>query len=112
MEVKDRLNEILDYSKLSVLKFSKQCGLHQATLDKQLKGMRGVSVDTLIGIGNAFPEISMDWLLLGKGAMLRAKNTDDIDRLLSTIDTLNDALAAQGETIKMLKQRIKELETK
>lgn len=111
MTTDKRLREILDYSKLSTRALAIKCGLQQVTLDRQIKGMRSVSIETLIGIGNTFPEISMDWLVLGKGEMLRAENVLDT-KYLDTISTLNDALTAQGNTIKILKDRIKELESK
>ena len=114
MDLHDRLNEVVDYTNLSVLAFAKKCGVKQQTLFKHLKGLAEPNVATLIGIGNAFPEISMEWLVMGRGEMIKNEGREmvHVDKMLDTIAALNGALSAQGETIELLKNRIKELETK
>ena len=80
-----------------------------------VKGLRGISIETVVSILQAYPEISAEWLLRGNGEMLIRKedNSEDIARingLVDTITTLNDALKSKSETIAMLKERITQLE--
>jgi len=104
---------------MSVRKFAAECGLKQPTLDKHIRGTADPNVVTLIGIAKRFPELSLDWLLLGEGNMLKGKsgletledkNTERMNKLIDTITTLQDTINAKSETIAMLNERIKELE--
>lgn len=112
MDLLDRLKAVVSYSNLSDRAFALNCGLKQPTLDKQLKGLRSVSLETIIAVGQRFPEISTDWLLYGIGEMLRSesKETERINAMLDTITLLQDTIRTKDDTIKMLMKRIEELE--
>ena len=112
MNVVERLQEILKYSKLSVRALAIKCSLKQQTLDKHIKGISEPSANTLIGIAAAFPEISTDWLLLGAGTMLKGDNeAERINKLVDTITTLQDAINQKNDTIASLSERVKQLES-
>lgn len=112
MTIVERLQEILKYSNLSVRALAIKCSLKQQTLDKHIKGVSEPSANTLMGIASAFPEISTDWLLLGAGSMLKAdKEPERINSLLDTIATLQEAINAKSDTILVLNERIKQLES-
>lgn len=115
MNALQRLKEVLADSGLSVRGFAIRCGVSQPTLDKQLKGLRGISFDTMTSVLRAFPEISAEWLLRGSGDMYisdqpNAAELDRINKLVDTITTLQDAINAKNETIALLTERIKKLE--
>lgn len=112
MDLHDRLNAIVSYTKLSDRAFAIKCGLKQPTLDKQLKKLRSVSTDTIIAVSKTFPEISLEWLLWGEGEMFKSQSreTERINTLLDTITTLQEAINAKSETIAMLNDRIKQIE--
>lgn len=114
MDLLDRLKAVVSYSKMSDRAFALKCGLRQPTLDKQLKGLRSVSLETIIAVGQRFPEVSSDWLLYGDGEMLRneSKETERINAMLDTITLLQDTIRTKDDTIKMLMKRIEELENK
>ncbi|MDE6415595.1 MAG: XRE family transcriptional regulator [Duncaniella sp.] len=115
MELIQRLKKIIEYSGISVRAFGIKCGVSQATLDKQLKGLRGVSMDTILCTLNAYPEISAEWLLRDKGDMIISKSAEDdnerVFKLVDTITTLQETINAKTETIKTLNERIKQLES-
>ncbi len=116
MDALQRLKEVLAYSGLSVRAFAIKCGVSQPTLDKQLKGLRGISIETIMSVLYAFPDISAEWLMRGVGEMIISKrpNTAELDRinkLVNTIATLQDTIDAKSNTISNLKERIKQLET-
>ncbi len=121
LEVSNRIKTFVDYTKLSVRKFAAECGLKQPTLDKHIRGTADPNVVTLIGIAKRFPELSLDWLLLGDGNMLKGKsdletledkNTERMMKLIDTIASLQDTINAKNESIATLTERIKQLEAR
>lgn len=113
MNLPERLQQILTYSRLSVRGLAIKCRLKQQTLDKHIKGIAEPSANTLMGIATAFPEISTDWLLLGIGSMLRNDNKDieRMNKLVDTIATLQETINAKSDTISVLTERVKQLES-
>ena len=107
-----RIKDIIKLSGLSDRAFALKCGINQQTLFNQLKGIRAISLDTVISICKTFPEISRDWLLLGEGDMLKSQSREmeRINTLLDTITTLQEAINAKSETIALLNDRIKQIE--
>jgi transcriptional regulator with XRE-family HTH domain len=107
-----RIKDIIKLSGLSDRAFALKCGINQQTLFNQLKGIRAISLDTVISICKTFPEISRDWLLLGEGDMFKSQSreTERINTLLDTITTLQEAINAKSETIALLNDRIKQIE--
>ena len=107
-----RIKDIIKLSGLSDRAFALKCGINQQTLFNQLKGIRAISLDTVISICKTFPEISRDWLLLGEGDMFKSQSreTERINTLLDTITTLQEAINAKSEMIAILNERIHQLE--
>jgi len=65
--MKERILQFIEYKRLSKNKFYKETGLSNGILDKQ----GGISSDSLEKIYYIYPEINLDWLLTGKGEMLK-----------------------------------------
>lgn len=74
MSAKERFVYFLDYKGSNRNKFYQQSGMSMGTLDK--KG--GLSEDSLLKICNVYPELSLDWLLLGNGEMIRPEFTQNV----------------------------------
>lgn len=72
----DRLKTIGSYSKLSDHAFVLKSGLKNPIIDKQLKGLRSISIDTITAVCATFPEISKDWILVGEGGMLKSESKE------------------------------------
>lgn len=87
-----RLHKVVEYSDLSQNKFALKVGIDRGLVSKMLNGTK-FGIDKLMQIINSFPEISMEWLLRGKGEMI-----------LRPEDSLQ-----QSETIETYKQTINEL---
>ena len=107
-----RIKDVIKLSGLSDRAFALKCGINQQTLFNQLKGIRAISLDTVISICKTFPEISRDWLLLGEGDMFKSQSreTERINKLVDTIATLQESINAKSETIAILNDRIKQIE--
>lgn len=116
MNITQRLKDVIAFSGLSLRAFAIKCGISQPTLDKQVKGLRAVSLETISSILFAFPEISAEWFLRGEGEMCRSNNsdqgTDKVLKLVDTIATLQDTINAKADTVAALNERIKQLESK
>ena len=118
----ERIKEIIAYSGLSDRAFAIECGLAQNTLNRQLNGVRELSLATVNAILSTFEDISSEWLLRGKGTMLLSdveherniipdSNMERMNRLVDTIATLQGALNEKDKTIKLLEEKVKRLET-
>ena len=90
-------------------------GMYQQTISKQLKDNgSGVSLTTIVGILELFPDLSAEWLLRGEGEMEKGErkvtkeyvpvqDTELVDALRDHIATLkeaNAALKAENEQLK------------
>ena len=118
----ERIKEIIAYSGLSDRAIAIKCGLAQNTLNRQLNGVRELSLATVNAILSTFEDISSEWLLRGKGTMLLSdveherniipdSNMERMNRLVDTIATLQGALNEKDKTIKLLEEKVKRLET-
>jgi len=74
-----RIKVIIENKSLSESQFSKLISANQKTINQQLKGERGISIDTILSILSSFEHISSEWLLRGKGNMFKS-----IDKFIST----------------------------
>lgn len=115
MDILSRLQEIIRYTGLSVRAFSIKCAINQPTLDKQLKGLRKISIETIMGVLYSMPDISAEWLMRGNGQMLNNAESQNVElerisKLVDTITTLQEAINTKNETISALNERIKQLE--
>lgn len=64
--MKDRLIAILEEKKLSVSQFADAAGIQRATFHHIISGRNNPSLDILIKIHNAYPDIDLNWLLTGE----------------------------------------------
>lgn len=67
--MKDRLNAIIENKGLTATRFAALIDANPSAISHLLKGRNKPGYDLLVNIAKAFPDISMDWLLTGKGEM-------------------------------------------
>lgn len=72
-----RINQIISFLGLSQVRFAEQIGVSAGSLTHIAKGRNKPSLDIVTGILKTFPQISSDWLLFGKGEMLRPKDSTE-----------------------------------
>ena len=86
--------------------------VNQKTLNNHINGNVEVSVSTILLVLDAFPDLSADWLLRGKGDMhLLPGSLDDpqdqeIGRLESTVETLLNRIVGYKARINELEQMV------
>jgi len=77
--VTQRVREVLEYKNVTPNALANKLGIHQQTISKQLKEDGcGVSLTTIVGMLNLFPDISAEWLLRGAGRMTLANEGMDV----------------------------------
>ena len=120
-DINQRIKEVLQKNDLSVTAFSKEVGLPQATVNRQLNGDARVSVDTIKAFLHRFRDVSAEWLLRGVGDMCRGVPDEQLEREMAeetgrvqrigdnsnhnTQAMTNTALTKENE---LLKERIQE----
>lgn len=73
--MKDRLLQIMNKLGLSATKFADEIEVQRSGISHILSGRNQPSYDFLVKIMTRFPDINSEWLILGKGVMLRSDNT-------------------------------------
>ncbi len=81
----DRIKSIMVHYQLRAAQFSDAIGMQRSAVSHVLSGRNKPSLDFVLRIKNRFPEISLDWLTLGKGNMLESKASEGRD--LFTVGT-------------------------
>lgn len=67
----DRLKKVIDYYKITPTNFSQKIGVSEGTIRKLLTQNTALRSDTLEKISQNFTDIDIDWLITGRGGMLR-----------------------------------------
>lgn len=107
----ERLQEYLSYSKITAYAFEHSCGLSNGYLGKQLKGKGSVGSEILERIKAQYTDLSLVWLVTGKGQMLlpgpaargqsKQPDVEEEERVL---------YASKDEVIKLLTMQVARLE--
>lgn len=116
-----RINEFREYSGISKSTLAATIGVEQTTLNNQMLGKRSLSLDTIIALLSSFQELSSEWLLRDRGDMFLTKydgslesnalkQAERIEKLISTIETLQESIDLKNKTIAILSAKIKEIE--
>lgn len=120
-DINQRIRKVLKDKDLSVAAFSREAGIEQTTLNRQLNGGSKVSVGTIKAFLLKFKDISAEWLLRGVGdeccgipdEQLEREIAEETGRVQSIGDNSNhntqtmtdSALTKENE---LLKERIQE----
>lgn len=101
----DRIRQIIKYQGISERSFCKEVGFSNGFLGK----VNDIGSQKVRDIVVRYPHVSLEWLLLGEGSMLKSegKNADTACALCAekdrTIAALTDQIEAKDEIIRLLK---------
>lgn len=117
-DVKQRVREVIDANAESAYAFSKEIGVKQTTVSDYLNNGKTPSWAVIRGIVEGYSDISLEWLLRGKGSMyisdLPSTDHDDTDEVLdlkAEITRLRAELAElreENETLQADNRRLSE----
>lgn len=78
MSIVLRLKEYIDYKKINIATFEKSVGISNASFGKPAKTGGSIGTDKLEKILSVYTDISPEWLLTGKGAMLKREEIPSV----------------------------------
>ena len=70
----ERIKQLIDFKGISINKFSTKLGTSNSYWNKVIKDNTIVGVDKVENILRTFPDVNSEWLLTGKGEMLKSNN--------------------------------------
>lgn len=91
MDIVTRLKEFINYLSIPVTQFADNCSIPRPTLSQLLNGRNKKVSDELIGkIHDAYPNLSVLWLMFGEGDMLHNSNIE-ISRPKNDVESVNSS---------------------
>lgn len=114
--VTQRVIEVLESKNITPNALADKLGMYQQTISKQLReDGSGVSLTTVIGMLELFPDLSAEWLWLlrGEGEMKKGeewKVTEFIPVPNKEIDQLEDHIKTLKELNELLREKIRVME--
>ncbi len=101
-----RLAELIEHTKLTPTAFARSIKVSQPTIALILGGNRGgISVNLAEKITNRYNWVSTDWLLFGRGEMLRAP---DAEKKISPM-SVNETGEVYESRLDVLERRLEDL---
>jgi len=73
--IAQRIKQFINYKGFSILSFEKQIGAGNNSIGTSIKRNSNLTGDLLSKILKTFPEMNAEWLLVGKGTMLKETET-------------------------------------
>jgi hypothetical protein len=112
MRLIERLHEYLVFNGITPYAFENTCGLSNGYLGKQLKAKGAVGSDILERIKENYTDLSLVWLVTGKGHMLLSPPATRNERYSSELQEEQQLyFTSKDEVIKLLNKQIVKLET-
>lgn len=113
-EFASRLQEIIEYYDLTASSFADKIDVQRSSISHIISGRNKPSLDFIIKTIDAFPEVSLYWLLLNKGTfpssstkmdMLIEKNANPQD-LFSEINTVKNTSPVREDKEKTIPENL------
>ena len=101
-----RIKELIEFKKMNISSFEKKIGAGNNSIGTLINRNSNVSGQILSKILNTFEDVSSDWLLTGKGDMLRSSN-QNLQPVATNQD--NEDVVLLKQHIKLLNKQIEEL---
>jgi len=96
--INKRIQEIIHYSGESNNRFASRIGTSSAVISHIMSGRNKPNIDLIYKLARTFPNMNIEWLLLGKGAMLLDKEKE-LKEAPRVNEKPADTQEAQGEQI-------------
>ncbi len=111
MRLIERIQEYLTLYDISAYEFEHSCGLSNGYVGKQLKGKGSVGSDILEKIKRTYTELSLIWLVTGKGKMILSPPSTGVPNPVSELNEEQSIyFTSKDEVVKLLNKQIAKLE--
>lgn len=75
VNMKDRIVKIMERERMGQAQFANAIGIQRAAMSHIISGRNNPSLDVMLKILHRYPQLNPDWLLFGKGEMLRSTDS-------------------------------------
>ena len=75
VNMKDRIVKIMERERMGQAQFASAIGIQRAAMSHIISGRNNPSLDVMLKILHRYPQLNPDWLLFGKGEMLRSSES-------------------------------------
>jgi plasmid maintenance system antidote protein VapI len=93
--MKERLNKLMNHLGLNAAAFSSEIGVQRSSISHILSGRNQPGFDFMVKVVTKYPEINSEWLLTGKGDMLKQDKNNQGDavqqKLFTNVSGLKDS---------------------
>ena len=103
-QIKQNILQFIEYKGITRYKFYQLTGITRGVLDQN----NGMNEDNITRFLDSFPEINANWLLTGKGSMLREGEVRSAEE--ERMALLQEVIETQRKTIELLEDRVAALE--
>lgn len=110
MRLIDRIFEYLAHRRLTPYTFERECGIANGYLNKQKKGKGTIGSEILEKISTTYKDVSITWLITGKGKMLNSHTYDPSNTSQHVAEAESEYGSAE-QTIRNLREKISILES-
>lgn len=73
----DRIKKLIEKQNLTATQFAGEIGVQRSAVSHLLSGRNKPSLDFMLKIKNRFPDLNLDWLLMGKGKMIETAKKEE-----------------------------------
>ncbi len=110
MRLIERLYHFLEYKHLSHHSFERGCGIANGYLKKQARGRGTIGSEILEKISERHLDLSLNWLITGKGTMLIEKEYGEGPETGFSLEDHKPAYLTDERTVRLLRDKIAILE--
>jgi transcriptional regulator with XRE-family HTH domain len=100
-EFSKRLQNVIDYYSESASSFAQKIEVQRSSISHILSGRNKPSLDFVLKILDAYPEVELYWLLNGKGQFPKSNNEEKNNSALPTSEKKSDLFSSTEEKKKM-----------
>lgn len=106
----DRLKQFIDLKNISLNAFDKSIGASNGYIGRQLKNNASIGGDIIEEISCVYQDLNIEWLITGKGKMLKQAADNQTTEPLANISELLDRIERLSAEKARLEDRVAELE--
>jgi len=102
MAMIDQIKRVMKANDLSATQFADEIGIQRSSVSHVLSGRNKPSLDFMLKIKLRYPELNLDWLLLGDGEMFEKENektekAEEEKRIESGFDLFAEEMSRKEE---------------